>query len=439
MLGISDRWYTIGYRGNPLKIKARCFKWGDLVTTQAFTLPGKGKQPAEEFPAGTIFRRNKWMGKKSEGASEWMRYRNLYDLWRAGRHIENRYDQDERVELDGFREKARAYVQVLIYLKNVKPEDKEKVVDEFVRAAEALSHKQAGRKIVAGARFMEALPAKPGEVFRDATGRKNPAAAAMIAGAGQGHLIERWEDAEAIVARTDLRTIEVFNAIQRHMLSYWNLWYAINPKVRHYHDPKMSELLYMPDLKGLNGPVRVSVRDATAEQLEDVRRLLIQQRDVFSAIVERPYYNNAAHTALDLEAASQLCDVDKKAALAAALEKVINGIRWAFAQHVLQMSYVTPLAMLLEHLERQKKILRNGSGDETPIVIKRSMAPHDFAQLEDAMQAFKERVLKCSDEGLDRQLKNVTLARVAMCQGLQDCDMWPQAKDHAADKISRAF
>lgn len=438
MLELRERFVTIAYLGNPTRLKVRRFKWGDLVLVDPITLPAKGKKSGEEIPSGVIFRRNAQMGKDTDHESEWMLYRNLYEIWRAGWHMKTRYHKQERIELDGFREKAFAFVQYLVYLKSVREEDKKRVVDAFVLAAEELSGKRATRKVVAGARFLEATPGVRGNGYMDSSGRRNPVAAAMIVGAGQGHIIERWEDAEAIVSRTDLRTVELFNAIRYNTSAYWDLWFALSPQDRPYRDVEILRSLHLSITGRTEGPMRISLEDRTEGNLKNIAYQLRQYRDAFLAIAERPYRNNAKHTANDLETAMAYALDNQPDDVVLALDKVRNGIRWMFALHVLQMSFITPLAFLLERLTLQSNARRKSGDDEVDVRISRTMAKDDFAAMESAMDDFKARVVRCKDQFLDRRIKERALARVAMVQGLMDCDKWPEAKD-AAIKLSLLF
>lgn len=436
MLERNERVYVIALHGQNVRVKALRFKWGDLVLTEDVdTKPVGKRKKGERLPAGSILRRNRQLGKDSKdkkNKSEWMLYGNLYDLARAGEHIDTRYNTVEFDQLEALKSKARQYVQYLVYVKRVRPEDREAAYAAYANAIDELSTKRATRKVVAGARFSEAVSASGMEEYKDSLGRPNRPAAAMKVGAGIGHLIERWEDVGGIAARTDLRTIEVHAAINQHLMTYWDAWVALHPDAGvPYRSSEAVALLYLPIPEDVVGPVRIGklISDPNSN-LGDLSVQLQQWRDKFDAIQERPFRNNAAHMTEDARAAVEACEDGDLQALDEAVEQMRNAIRWMFALHVLQNSVITPLSMLLDRLERVHGTFKSKEKDGA-LIVERSWAKDDFALLENAMKTFETRVLRCHDKGFKRQLKNAVLAQVAMLQALMKCNNWVAVKERA--------
>gem|GEM_PF-2736207 len=433
---IQGRVFVIPLHGQTARITGLCYRWGDIVLTQDVELKPTGKKKTgETIKAGCILRRNRELGRTSKAAkreSEYMVYQDLYDLVRAGEHIDKRYGTVEFDQLEALKSKARQYVQYLIYVKSVAPEDREAAYAAFAEAIDALSAKRSPRKVVARDRFSEAVSKSGMEYFRDSLGRPNRPAAAMRVGAGIGHLNERWGDVGHIAARTDLRTIEAHAAINEHLITYWDAWYSLHPVGDfEYSSAKAIKALHLHIPKGAVGPVRIgNCLGGSSEELVRLASQLGQWREKFLAIQERPFRNNAKHMADDAQAAIAACAGGDRVVLGDAMERMRNGISWMFALHVLQSSYITPLSMLLARLEREHgkfKPLRKGDA----VIVDRALASDAFAQLEGAILSFENRVLRCSDAGLEHRIKHAVLAQAAILEALMKSDNWLEAKRRA--------
>lgn len=434
MLAKTEGMYYVSLHGQRVRVMARRFRWGDLVLTKDLNLKPEGKaKEGEHVPAGSVLRRNRQLAKDTNGKSEWSVYVNLYDLERAGEHIDARYAAVEFPQNESIKESARQYVQYLVYLKRVKQEDKDRAVAAYLQAIRELSTKRAGRKVVARARLAQALPAADQTEFRDSLGRVNLAAAAMVVGSGIGHLNERDDNVSLIVQLTDLRTLEVHTAVINRLMTYWEAWIILNVNGNNaFRSYKYAaESLFLPPPKA--APRFICVGPMLLDpdcDLRDVATQLRQLKGKFADMVERPFHNNAQHMVEDLDLALAACKSGDRKGLEELVERLRNSISWMFALHVLQVSYITPLAALLNELELRHgkfKPLRKGAA----ILVNRSLAPIEFKCLEGVMNAFEKRVLARRDDGFRRGLVNSVLAKVAMIQGLMECDNWISAKDNA--------
>lgn len=408
-------------RGLRLRAKALILPSRDLVQIPPVTVPPNAERAKPlVVPAGAIWRPNGQLAKDTNGQSTHARYDDLYDLLRGGRHVVRRYGASSSVPASETAEvaediaTARAFVRFVLAMGVYLPDEKRAFLRIQAELVGRYVPKRNERKVTARERFMR------GMIMKDATGRENRPAAAMVSGAGIGHLLTRVQDIRRISTCIDRRTVCVFGYIEEHLELYKELWAALSTSRR-----SVDRGMFQRYLDACDDP-RAHRAEAALRATE---RLLIEFRTAFRTIVARPFCRNARRTVRDLDRAIAYCRAGDRARLRFELERIRRGIRWTFVLHALQAEVLSPLSYLMEQLVREeRKRMRDAGLPRGRVSIRREMSPDRFAAIEKSLVSFLHRLEKCSDQGLAAPVKDnvdvwASLAKQAMSE-----DAWFEAK-----------
>ncbi len=413
---------TVKNRGVRLRTAVRVIPSNDLLQERTITVKiTNGKPRSFVIPAGTLWRSNRAHAKETNGVSTHARYDDLYDLLRSGRHAVHQYAAHESsgvgetAEIREDVETARAFVRYVLAAGVVEAEEKavfEKMQTQLVADYVA---KRNDDKRTARVQFVR------GMVMTDATGRNNPPAAAMVSGAGIGHLLKRLAEIPKISTCMDRRTVQVYAYIQSHMDLYRELWEDLRVGTK----PRSQGLFQRWEIAAASDARR------SRSILRSMLQRLREYRMAFDAIKARPFCKNAAHTVRDLDAAIAACEAGDLKGLRTTLAKVRRGIRWVFVMDALQVEVIGRLSYLLNRLGREETKRRRGIPRDKRsrfIRITRDMAPDDFAAVEAALTSFLHRLDSCSDQLLDRPVKADVERLVREAEGAMRVDDWRLAK-----------
>jgi len=410
-------------RGGRLWISVQVIPSNDLIQQRPATLRvANGKAGNIFIPAGTLWRANHTRAKETAGASTHARYDDLYDLLRSGRHAVCQYavhDSDGAGEMREVREDietARAFVRFMLVSGMYEPDEKRELLEMQSLLVSRYEIKRARHKTVARSQFMR------GMITTDSIGRNNPPAAAMVSGAGIGHLLKRLTDIPRLSTCMDRRTIQVYVFIQSHMNLYRELWDDVRVDTKSRSRGILQQWI-----------IRVSMSESRTKKafLRKIRRRLCEYREAFTEIRTRPFCKNAAHTVKDLNAAIETCKVGDLRILRIQCAKLRRGIRWVFVLDVLQIEVISRLSFLLARLRREETKRRRSipcNKREKTIQITRDMAPVEFAAVERLLASFLHRLDRCSDATLDVPVKAKVECLIRGAEYAMTVDDWTLAK-----------
>jgi hypothetical protein len=367
------------------------------------------------FSPGSVFIRNYELERRTDGDTEWMAYPGgLYEAWRVGGYIErnaNGLSDGEFCELLRERDAARDYVGMILGPEFLDPDARAKHLQAFNEAAAHLGTARDVRKHMAFIHFNRAAKAK------DATGRHNPGAAAMAAGAGIGRLMEREDELGFIVRRVGLRTFHVFRAIQRSMAVYGALRWHLNRNKRG-KEPHKLRLVMLLD-QGDKNRARSAVEDLEAG---------------LKTLHAEPFRKNKFHALRDLESVSVAInalgtrrDASAKRDIEIALKRLHQGTAWVFARDFLEMQIIAPLSWLLKDIERAR---RSKNAANRSNGASRRDAPDKFDALTERIRDFRRRVDLCEDDFLKHPVKSEVMAHAEEAlEYILNQDDWKSAKE----------
>jgi len=402
---------TVKSRGGRLRASMALLPSHDLVQLLPGKLVSKGVE-IERCPMGSLWRHNRARTQETKGEAGDERFDCLYDLRDAGTHAVLNYGigktdpADEVPKLRVDLADARSYIRYLLATNAYPPEDRRSLIliqTELVARYTAVRNES---KVTARERWMAGLNTT------DSRGRRNVMAAALVSGAGIGHLLKRINEIPKIATVVDRRTLLVDRYIQEHLELYRELWDCLRMSDHRVNRGEFQRLLVIAEY-----PHRNYVRMDRAAALWAIERLFTDFLHAFARIIARPFCRNAAHTRRDLKVAIQLVRTQDLAGVYRRIAKIRQGIRWVFALDHLREKVITPLSFLLDHLRRKRFVLR------------RFAAREEFFQIECALGVFIGKVERCFDTSLDRQVKGSVNACAYEAQRLMTQDQWKAAKE----------
>ncbi len=403
---------VIKNKGGFLKTRVCKLPWGDLVLLEKAFLIFKGGQRKHELHLpGEIFRPNQTLKKHSGGVSTHIIYADAYEAERGATHAVRKYglrSKEKGTEAADLNTDVQALREYVIFLLRMGPHFERVLRDLYVGMNHLAS--QYGWKINESKKKATVQIVR-GLIEKDSLGRQNIPAAAMSMGGAIWNLLEREEAVQWLSMHMDQRAIQTERLIAAHMGLYKDLWSIVG------RDTSIATLL--------NGD---------PAQTQPSRAKLASIFEQMKSIQLRPFIKNARHTTRDIErvldALSRYGEDELKLKRKEILiRRLKEGARWVFALDALQREIIFPLSFLIEDLLRENRVKYRSKGKQKQRVpITASMAPAKFADFEERIRGFTQKLGKCDDEALVHPVKNEILALLDMAESHRLMDDWRYVK-----------
>ncbi|MFZ6015618.1 MAG: hypothetical protein ACOYUZ_04685 [Patescibacteria group bacterium] len=371
--------FKVKNKGGIVQGPMQLMPWGDLILLEYRTLYfPDGSRQSERLPPGTILRPNRKLAGEKNPQTTHIVYHDAYEAERGAKHAVRRYGirgQEAITEAGDLNFTKKALREYVVFLLRQGPHLEHVLRDLFtamMKLAKRYGWMIDEDKKKAAEQMLRGL------IEKDSLGRKNLPAAAMSMGGAIWHLLEREEAIQWLSMRMDQKAVQTERLIAEHMELYQQLWDMVGK------DTAIAELTRLPHHETQQRRLKMRLLHG---QLEAVRL--------------RPFIKNARHTVRDI---GEILDVISHPAFASNQERkakplyrLREGIRWVFVLNALQREIIFPLSFLLDDLERKDRLRRRGT-DEKPTKIVTAMAPDKFADLDERLQRFEQRLDKCQDE-----------------------------------------
>jgi hypothetical protein len=371
------------------------------------------KRPA--FGAGCVFIRNLELKRRTHGETEWMAVPGgLYEAWRTGGKIERRIcglSNGESDELRCNRDAAQDYVEAILGSEFLDPELRSKFLITFNDATAGLGMSRNPLKALAERHFSRA------QELKDATGRRNPGAAAMRVGAGIGMLKDREDQLDFIMRHVGVRTFHMYSAIRKVMAVYEGIRWHLN--------------------RNKSGKRPFKLRLFFLLQAGDARRARFALEDIeggLEHIHANPFRANAFASLKDVREAKELLlafGTDHEAAAHAELDIVLRrlhqGIAWPLARDFLELQIIAPLSWLLSDMERDMRRPKKANARRNG--ISREDAPERFDALAERIRDFRSRAFRVQEDLLRSTVKADVLKNVDEALEYVRQDDWESVKE----------
>lgn len=399
-------------RGGLLKAPMQKLPWGDLVLLEkAFLMFKSGQRNHELHLPGEIFRPNKTLTRRSEGTSTHIIYADAYEAVRGATHAVRNYGlrgKQKGTEASDLKTDVQTLREYVVFLLRMGPHFEHVLRDLYLgmgSLAERYGWKIDESKKKATAQMIRGL------IEKDSLGRQNIPAAAMSMGGAIWNLLEREEAMQWLSMHMDQRAIQTERLIASHMDLYKDLWIIVGK------DSSTEVLL-------CNSPARTEPARANLarifEQMESIRLL--------------PFAKNARHTSRDIERVLHALsrpggedqEIKEKKKL---IRRLKEGARWVFVLDSLQREIIFPLSYLIDDLLRENRVKHRAKGKQKKRVpITTSMAPEKFADFEERIRQFGQKLGKCDDSVLAHPVKNEILALLDVAEAHRIMDDWRYVK-----------
>lgn len=379
-------------RGKPAPGSQIFLPWGDAL--QVETVSG--------VDAGSIWRPNQQLAKRTRGETTHQRYSDVYKLLRAGLHIRDQYgirhpdEASERGVVTADIEDARLLAQAILGLRVTSESDASLSAALNVRLAEKYASKVDENKATSGQRFARALHAFDDYLRHTGVVETNPvperkltrSQAAMVVGSGIHYLQRRLEVMESIAGWLEYRTGKIYALIGRTMTVYRELW----------------GVLAKPEFHLVSTERRLELSKYLRGFVNSARTMRF-----------RPFRNNAFRAGQDAELILEALILgDDKTALEG-LRRLRRGIRWIFMLNAVQCEIAIPLSLRLERRSRAHRVPAEKS----------VMFPEvEQEKLVGAIRGLPGRLRTLSDEGLQTPVKTAVLAQVDQAIEFANASDW---------------
>lgn len=398
-------------RGGFLKGMMHHMPWGDRVLLEkAFLIFPDGQRKHHLLLPGVIFRPNRELAKRTDGASTHIIYSDAYEAERGAKHAVVNYGarakgkHTESTELKLTVKTLREYV---IFLLSQGPHFEHVLRDLSVgmdQLAVEYSWKVDDKKKQAAIDMIRGL------LERDSLGRRNPSASAMAMGGAIWNLLEREEAVQWLDMHMDHRAVQTERLISAHLELYQKLW----------------------DLVGKESAFKSLVESEPKQSLH-TRLQLKQIHDQLEMVHLRPFAKNAKHTVRDLGEVLYLLQhrgvsADDEKVKAEALRRLKEGIRWVFVLDALQRGIIFPLSFLIDELLRAERVKRRKTKIKGRVIITSSMSPLKFDDLSGRLSEFERKLDKCQDDVLAHPVKNEVLSLLYLASAHIQEDDWRKVK-----------